>query len=103
MDAGSAAMFPSAAYEVFLCTNSSSALVLPPPLLPLLPGWSPLPILGCSPPPPYQKGQLAGCPPLSWSWVGGWGGGGVGRAMGGGGRAMGGGGRAMGEVGGEEG
>ena len=30
MDAGSAGMFPSAAYEIFLCTNSSSALVLLP-------------------------------------------------------------------------
>ena len=58
MDAGSAGMFPSAAYEVFLWTNPSSALVLLP-LLPLLPGWSPLPLLGWRlEEPEMQQGEI---------------------------------------------
>ena len=57
---------PSAAYEVFLWTNSSSVLVLLP-LLPSLPGWSPLPLQSL-PSPPTQMGQLAGCLPSPPFW-----------------------------------
>ena len=66
MDVGSAGILPSAAYEIFLWTASSSALVLPPTF--------PSSWLLAPPPPfpsPYQKGQLAGCSTGPWLVCGG--------------------------------
>ena len=64
-------MLPSAAYEIFLWTASSSALVLLP-LLPPSPGWRSLPFSHL--PSALSEGSTGWL--LHWSWVGEWGGGG---------------------------
>ena len=74
MDVGSAGILPSAAYEIFLWTAPSSALVLPPAFPPRLPFPSSL-----------SEGPTGWL--LQWSLVGEWGG--EGGAGGGGGGGMG--------------